>query len=277
MDHKLVGAEVEVRATTNTATLCPALALHLVDAGWSKAYGGLGGYSVGYLIFTFLVAWLGSDLYEFLYHRLGHSKANPYLLEARVAFQLGDSTRTRIGLPARVTWASKTPVFITSRVASMICSGSAIAWPFSLVTRSPSRNPIFPSASSGLNRASTSPSGIISPRIPPPVWRPRLVRIAWKVEVSICCDGPPTCEELDDAAADAVGVESAVEGLDDSLAAGAMAGSHPSNPAEPTTESRPTELRNRRRNIVGIMACNAFDHHAVRRMDSGSVGAPPSC
>jgi lathosterol oxidase len=58
-----------------TATLCPALALHLVDAGWSKAYGGLGGYSVGYLIFTFFVAWVGSDLYEFLYHRLGHSKA----------------------------------------------------------------------------------------------------------------------------------------------------------------------------------------------------------
>lgn len=58
-----------------TATLCPALALHLVDAGWSKAYGGLGGYSVGYLVFTFFVAWVGSDLYEFLYHRLGHSRA----------------------------------------------------------------------------------------------------------------------------------------------------------------------------------------------------------
>ncbi len=56
-----------------TATLCPALALHLVDAGWSKAYGGLGGHSVGYLVFTFFVVWVGSDFYEFAYHRLGHT------------------------------------------------------------------------------------------------------------------------------------------------------------------------------------------------------------
>ncbi len=56
-----------------TATFCPALALHLVDAGWSKAYGGLGGHSIGYLVFTFFVAWIGSDLYEFGYHRLGHT------------------------------------------------------------------------------------------------------------------------------------------------------------------------------------------------------------
>ncbi len=58
-----------------TATLCPALALHLVESGWSKAYGGLGGYGVGYLVLTFFVAWIGSDLYEFLYHRLGHTRA----------------------------------------------------------------------------------------------------------------------------------------------------------------------------------------------------------
>lgn len=56
-----------------TATLCPALALHLVDSGWSRAYGGLGGYGVGYLILTFFVVWIGSDLYEFAYHRLGHT------------------------------------------------------------------------------------------------------------------------------------------------------------------------------------------------------------
>lgn len=56
-----------------TATLCPALALHLVNAGWSKAYGGLGGRSVGYLIFTFFVVWIGSDFYEFAYHRIGHT------------------------------------------------------------------------------------------------------------------------------------------------------------------------------------------------------------
>ena len=58
-----------------TATLCPALALHLVDVGWSKAYAGLGGYGWGYLVFTFFVAWIGSDLYEWAYHRLGHTRA----------------------------------------------------------------------------------------------------------------------------------------------------------------------------------------------------------
>jgi lathosterol oxidase len=58
-----------------TATFCPALALHLVDAGWSHAYGGLGGYGWPYLVFTFVLVWVGSDLYEFLYHRLGHTRA----------------------------------------------------------------------------------------------------------------------------------------------------------------------------------------------------------
>lgn len=58
-----------------TATFCPAVALHLVDAGWSHAYGGLGGYGLPYLVFTFFLVWVGSDLYEFLYHRLGHTRA----------------------------------------------------------------------------------------------------------------------------------------------------------------------------------------------------------
>lgn len=57
-----------------TATLCPAAALHLVGVGWSHAYSGLGGRSLGYLVFSFFVVWIGSDLYEFLYHRLGHLK-----------------------------------------------------------------------------------------------------------------------------------------------------------------------------------------------------------
>ncbi|MFO0548831.1 MAG: sterol desaturase family protein [Polyangiaceae bacterium] len=56
-----------------TASFCPALSLHLVDRGWSKAYGGLGGYGVGYLVFTFFVAWITSDFFEFFYHRLGHT------------------------------------------------------------------------------------------------------------------------------------------------------------------------------------------------------------
>ncbi|MFT3774370.1 MAG: sterol desaturase family protein [Minicystis sp.] len=56
-----------------TAALCPALALHLVDSGWSKAYGGLGNHGVGYLVMSFVVVWIGSDFYQFAYHRLGHS------------------------------------------------------------------------------------------------------------------------------------------------------------------------------------------------------------
>jgi lathosterol oxidase len=55
-----------------TATLFPALALHLVNAGWSKAYGGLGGHSVWWLVASFFIVWFGSDFYEFAYHRLGH-------------------------------------------------------------------------------------------------------------------------------------------------------------------------------------------------------------
>jgi lathosterol oxidase len=56
------------------ATLCPAAALHLVESGWSHAYAGLGEYGWGYLVFTFFVAWIGSDLYEWAYHRLGHTR-----------------------------------------------------------------------------------------------------------------------------------------------------------------------------------------------------------
>lgn len=55
-----------------TATLCPALSLHLVKSGWSKAYCGVGELGVGYLIFTFFVMWIGTDFFEFYYHRLGH-------------------------------------------------------------------------------------------------------------------------------------------------------------------------------------------------------------
>lgn len=70
-DPALVRREVlQMLKGMYTATLCPAIALHL---SWSKAYGGLGGHSVAYLIFTFFVVWIGSDLYEFAYHRLGHS------------------------------------------------------------------------------------------------------------------------------------------------------------------------------------------------------------
>src|SRR5581483_12013163 len=45
---------------------------HLVNAGWSKAYGGLGGHSVAWLVASFFIIWIGSDFYEFAYHRRGH-------------------------------------------------------------------------------------------------------------------------------------------------------------------------------------------------------------
>jgi len=55
-----------------SATLCPAFSLYLARHGHSYGYCGLGGYSVGYLALTFLVTWVVSDFYEFLYHHLGH-------------------------------------------------------------------------------------------------------------------------------------------------------------------------------------------------------------
>jgi lathosterol oxidase len=55
-----------------TATTCPALALHLRGFGLGKAYCGVGERGVGYLALTFFVIWIGTDLFEFLYHRLGH-------------------------------------------------------------------------------------------------------------------------------------------------------------------------------------------------------------
>ena len=56
-----------------TATLCPALSLHLLESGWSKGYCGVGDYGVGYLVATFLMMWIVTDFYEFFYHRLGHT------------------------------------------------------------------------------------------------------------------------------------------------------------------------------------------------------------
>ena len=56
-----------------SATLCPALALHLMGTGKLQAYCGLGDYGWGYLIFSFFVIWLSTDFFEFFYHRMGHT------------------------------------------------------------------------------------------------------------------------------------------------------------------------------------------------------------
>lgn len=58
------------------SAIFPALSLHMAQHnyfyGMSKAFCGWGGYSLSYHIFSLFVVWLGSDFYEFLYHRLGH-------------------------------------------------------------------------------------------------------------------------------------------------------------------------------------------------------------
>jgi len=58
-------------------TFCPSMALYLAQHGYSKAYCGLSNgttyYGWGYQIFCFFFVWIGVDLYEFSYHRLGHT------------------------------------------------------------------------------------------------------------------------------------------------------------------------------------------------------------
>jgi len=55
-----------------SATLSPALSVYLAKTGMSKAYCGMQDYSLGYHVFTFFLAWLGCDFFEFFYHRMGH-------------------------------------------------------------------------------------------------------------------------------------------------------------------------------------------------------------
>eukprot|EP01127_Copromyxa_protea_P005390 TRINITY_DN15328_c0_g1_i1.p1 TRINITY_DN15328_c0_g1~~TRINITY_DN15328_c0_g1_i1.p1 ORF type:complete len:291 (-),score=42.53 TRINITY_DN15328_c0_g1_i1:25-897(-) len=56
-----------------TATFCPAMALYLGQQGISKAYCGISEqYGWGYHFFTFLLIWIGTDFWEFLYHYCGH-------------------------------------------------------------------------------------------------------------------------------------------------------------------------------------------------------------
>ena len=55
-----------------TATLCPTISLYLARTGISQAYCGWGGHSLAYHVGTFVVTFMVSDLYEYLYHRLGH-------------------------------------------------------------------------------------------------------------------------------------------------------------------------------------------------------------
>eukprot|EP01135_Chromosphaera_perkinsii_P004966 Nk52_evm10s307 gene=Nk52_evmTU10s307 len=56
-----------------TATMCPAFTLYLSQYGLSQGYCGVEPFGWGYLAFSFLVVWIGSDFLEFLYHRFGHT------------------------------------------------------------------------------------------------------------------------------------------------------------------------------------------------------------
>jgi lathosterol oxidase len=56
------------------STICPALSIYLTQNHKGRGYCGVddtnGGYS--WLIISFFIVWLVTDLYEFLYHYLGH-------------------------------------------------------------------------------------------------------------------------------------------------------------------------------------------------------------
>ena len=55
-----------------TASFCPALSLYLTRHNMSYAYCGVEPHGWGHLVMTFFVIWLGTDLWEWAYHYLGH-------------------------------------------------------------------------------------------------------------------------------------------------------------------------------------------------------------
>jgi lathosterol oxidase len=75
--HKIREEIIAMTKGMLATTFCPSLALYLAQHGYSQAYCGLSSattyYGVGYQIFSFFFIWIGVDLWEFLYHRLGHT------------------------------------------------------------------------------------------------------------------------------------------------------------------------------------------------------------
>ena len=71
-----VGDEVvQMSKGVMAGAICPAIALYLARHGLAKGYCGNGpNDEYGWMahLFQFFVIWLGSDLYQFLYHRFGH-------------------------------------------------------------------------------------------------------------------------------------------------------------------------------------------------------------
>jgi lathosterol oxidase len=56
-----------------SGTFCPSMTLYLMSQEKLKGYCGIDKYGWIYLFFTFFISWLLVDLFEFLYHRIGHS------------------------------------------------------------------------------------------------------------------------------------------------------------------------------------------------------------
>lgn len=54
------------------SAIFPSLSLYLANTKFSQAFCGWGGYSFSYHVLSTFVVWLGSDFFEFSYHRLGH-------------------------------------------------------------------------------------------------------------------------------------------------------------------------------------------------------------
>lgn len=54
------------------AAFCPALSFYLSTRNLSNTFCGDGGYSWQYHVMCFFVLWIGTDLFEWAYHYLGH-------------------------------------------------------------------------------------------------------------------------------------------------------------------------------------------------------------
>jgi len=54
------------------AAFCPALSFYLTTRGRATAFCGSGGYTWHYHLFSFFLLWLQTDLFEWVYHWMGH-------------------------------------------------------------------------------------------------------------------------------------------------------------------------------------------------------------
>jgi sterol desaturase/sphingolipid hydroxylase (fatty acid hydroxylase superfamily) len=69
---------LEVLATLKgiaAATVPPTLSIYLSARGYSQGYCGVEPHGYGYLLASFVLAFVASDCYEWAYHRLGHTSA----------------------------------------------------------------------------------------------------------------------------------------------------------------------------------------------------------